>query len=205
MAKIVRDDPQRSYDLETAQAFDEATQLDKDHSGNKRLADRAQRVVFDCIAEAEEYHRQFRSKWLKLDRLWRQESLSPKADDFDVHLGGPFSRGEEYAIKMKESIFGGAHGYVSGSAEEYDADEERSELVTKLVIEQLENEIGLRRDALAHFREVAIFGVRFAKIVPEKRVMRKIVRDVEEITEAREMGKGTYYRFREPREVKQVV
>ena len=176
--KVVVDDAASdTTDLETAAQFDKAFELDTNHADDLVKAARAKSVIQRCLGEAESRIAEKRSRWEKLDRLWRQHSLSSSAEDFQVHMGGPFKAGEEYAIKMKSSVFGG-QGLISAEVDDEEGTE-KAELATALVEEQLKTEAKLASNALSHFREVAIYGTKFAKVVPKREVKRVITRDVE--------------------------
>jgi hypothetical protein len=193
--QIVTDGSQDSYDLETAKQFDEAFALSDNRASNEELAERASRVVRGCLSQAENDVRKHRDRWYAMDRLWRHESLSDRAEEYAVHMGGPFKAGEEYAVKMKSSVFG-QRGFIDGEVENVE-DEEKSALSIALIEEQIKTEARMPQNALAHFREAAIFGNRFGKVIPKKEVHVSLTREVTGVT----MPDGsTRYVFEKPEE-----
>ena len=194
---IVDDSASDTTDLETAEQFDKAFELDTNHADDLVKAARAKAVVQRCLSDAEARVSEKRRRWEKLDRLWRQHSLSSSAEDFQVHMGGPFKAGEEYAIKMKSSVFGG-QGLISAEVDDQEGTE-RAQLATALVEEQLKTEAKLASNSLSHFREVAIYGTKFAKVVPKREVKRVITREVN----SGQLPDGTTrYVFEKPEEEK---
>lgn len=192
---IVTDGAEDAYDLETAKQFDKAFALSDNRASDEELAKKARRTVRGCLAQAENDVKGHRTRWYAMDRLWRHESLSDRADELAVHMGGPFKAGEEYAIKMKSSVFG-QRGFIDGEVENVE-DEERSHLAVSLIEEQLKTEAMLPQRALSHFREAAIFGNRFGKVIPQKKVQVSLSREVTGVT----LPDGsTRYIFEKPKE-----
>ena len=192
---IVDDASSETADLETAKQFDKAFSLDKNKADDPVVSARAKAVVQRCLSEVESRFQTRRGRWEKLDRLWRQHSLSSTAEDFQVHMGGPFKAGEEYAIKMKSSVFGG-QGLLSAEVEDQE-NTESAQLASALVEEQLKTEAKLPQESLAHFREVAIYGIKVAKGGPPKEGKPVLTR---EVTSGQMPDGTTRYIFEEPKE-----
>ncbi len=188
-AKVI-DRDEKVHDLETAQAFDLAEELDKNHAEDPVVAERAKRVVLDCIARVESGHQTRIARWRRMNDLWWQHSVSKRASEMGVHMGGPFRAIEEYAIKMKSAIFGQT-GFISGTSERYE-DGEKGKLTALMIEDQMRNEAKLPQTALEDFRTTAIYGVRIGKVVARKRAETILKRELE----VKELGDGdTEYIF----------
>jgi hypothetical protein len=192
---IIDDDSVEHSDLKTAKQFDKAFELDTNHANDIIVSARAKSVIHQCLADSEVRVQERLRRWEKLDKLWRMQSLSTQAEDFQVHMGGPFKAGEEYAIKMKSSVFGSS-GILSAEVDDME-NTEKAELASALVEEQIKTEAKVVQNSLSHFRETAIYGTKFAKVVPKKEVQRTITR---EVTSGDLPGGGTRYIFEKPEE-----
>ena len=192
---IVDDDTVEHADIETAKQFDKAFELDKNYADDPVVSARAKITLNQCLSDVEMRNQAKMRKWEKLDKLWNMESLSQQAEDFQVHLGGPFKAGEEYAIKMKSSVFG-SQGILSAEVDDQE-NTEKAQLSAALVEEQLKTEAKVVQHSLAHFREASIYGTKFAKVVPKKEIVRVIER---EVTSGSLPGGGTRYIFEKPEE-----
>lgn len=171
----VEDKATDTNSLEETKAFEEAFRLSPNKAGNKEVSDRAQRQVMSCLAQAERGWADRYSKFAKLQALWHHESLSPAAQDMNVHMGLAYQKNEEYTGKMTAAIYGN-QGSVVGGEVELEDDNEKKELAVALVQERLVNEAKFRRDAQKHFREAGIYGTRIGKLVPVQTVKSVITR-----------------------------
>lgn len=207
MPKVVEDSFEFAQDTDTAKDFAEAFDVTINYADNEEVAERAERVVMGCLSQAETYHQNRRSKWQRMDKVYGHHSLSWIAEERHVHMGGPFVAVEKYAASMTEAFFGNPQGFIRGYPEEYGPDNEKGRKAARLVEEQMCYEACLPKDALTHFREVGIYGVRFGKVVPVPRTFRRKWRNVESLSAAKEAGftDRTVYRFSDVREKEMTV
>lgn len=167
MAREVVDEASTVSDLETAQEYDVAQKLTENRAGNEKLAERAAKMVYDCLAGAESSVRSRQGRWRDAERLNRLQSLSENADEFDVHLGRPLKDLEEWSGKMDQAVFGSRNALVGGSVED-EGDRKKAELAMALIEDQVLNEAHLAKRSLENFRATGMYGTRFAKVVPRK-------------------------------------
>ena len=135
---IVDDDTVEHADIETAKQFDKAFELDKNYADDPVVSARAKITLNQCLSDVETRNQTKMREWEKLDKLWNMQSLSQQAEDFQVHLGGPFKAGEEYAIKMKSSVYG-SQGILTAEVDDQE-NTEKAQLSSALVEEQLKTE-----------------------------------------------------------------
>lgn len=194
--RTVKDRPQETADKETAVEIYEAVKMGENVAGDKEIAERAERVVSDCLAAVEQDHRERRTRWAKMDKLSRLWSLSPQAEDFDVHLGGPFKIGEIFAGKMTAASFG-THGYISASPLNLKDNEEKALLMASLIEQQCNLEYMLPKRAPAHFRNVFVFGNAVKKLCLNEETVYTYDQEKTDV----ELLDGTVeYKFEEPEE-----
>jgi len=193
---IVSDDPGEFEDPETESFLDEAFAFGDNYADNDEVRRRAVATVDACLVQSEDGWSSRFNKWVKLGKLWKLESLSHSAQDYDVHMGTPFQKTEELAGKLNGAVFGGGQSFIGGEVE-YEDDEEKAGLTIDLVQEVMDTEVGVRRSALSDFRETGTYGLKVKKIVPEKRVEYRLEPKVESIT----MPDNTVkYKFTKPKE-----
>jgi len=197
---VVNDSPNEVHDLETQQEFDEAQKLDDNYAGNADIRSRAQRVVSGCLTQVDAYYMRLASNWRQLDSLYNLESLSESARGFGVHLGTPFAGVEEFAAKIKDTIFTGRE-FVNGTPDDRD-NGEKAEMAVALVQEQILQEMKLEIGAMPMLRTAGIFGASIQKCVPNSKVIRKFTRK----RTARPTADGGHrYIFQDPEEVEHTL
>jgi len=193
---IITDDPGEFEDPATEALLDEAFEFGKNYANNKEIRERAEMVVQACLGKAEDGWSPRYSKLVKLKDLWELKSLSSSADDYNIHMGTPFQKTEEFAGKMNGAMFGGGQDYVGGEVE-YEDDPEKASLTVSLVQEIMDTELEVRRTALSDFREAGTYGLKVKKIIPDRRIEYRLEPKVEAITMPDDSIK---YKFTKPKE-----
>ena len=200
-ALTIIDDGNEVADLETAKKYDEALSFSPNKAGNDKLAEKARKRVWQCLTSAEQELSGRMAGWEEAESLMRLESLSENANDFDVHLGGPFKANEEWVARMHQSVYGTGARLVGGDIMN-EGDEDKRDLAFALIEHQLREEAKIVQRSQEDFRMTGLYGTRFFKVTPKREV--KYSFRVNKRSKRLPQG-GYAYEFDPPEEVEQAL
>lgn len=195
------DDGTEVADLATAKQYDEALSFSTNKAGNEELAEKARKRVWQCLVSSEQELSNRMPGWEGAERLMRLESLNDNANDFDVHLGGPFKANEEWVARMHQSVYGTGARLVGGDIMD-EGNEEKRDLAFALIEHQLREEAKLAQRSQEDFRMTGLYGTRFYKVTPRREV--KYSFRVNKRSQRLPQG-GYAYEFDPPEEVEQAI
>lgn len=196
------DDPRETNDLATAQAFDEAGDIADAAKITEAMKMRARELVMECVRQSWDWDQTYNwARWENADELASLRSLSPAAQEMDVHLCGAYRAVEDFASRMQETVFGGNDDFLNGEMED-EGDEDKANALVALVKEMILQEARLAEYGLEIFRDAADYGVTYAKFIVDRKVIHAMDHEVKmEEVEGPDGNPVTRYTFSEAKAV----